>query len=302
MAEPGDFFDVPSRLDAILRDRGYDFDEAESDAECAGYSLFFDPLERPADAEREVVYSFALFDQTGMRAYAIASRRPRVAEGTMSVDGIAVVADSEGYLVVGLRGDPATLDPIVAGVHLDALRRATRLVWEGTPPAVRPAASPESALVTLFTSTQAGASAETRAAYSVQVLRVLRTTFHIDVIGSRHDEPLVRLNLFPHYYTTWYLCDNGGELNVGPVNLDERMRSIPYTGHGGLVDAGTVAYRIAAVLGGEEIDYVTRRPELVSNPRTSHITVRAMRSTPCGGLPTPSGNPSGRMPRAGNPI
>ena len=129
----------------------------------------------------------------------------------------------------------------------------------------RQSASPKPAFGTLFTSTQAGASAERRAVYSAQVLRVLRTTFNIDVIGSSHGEPLVRLNEFPHYYTTWYLCDNGGELNVGPVNLDERMRSIAYTGRGGLLDAGTVAYRIAAVLGGAEIDYDLRRPELVSS-------------------------------------
>jgi hypothetical protein len=148
-------------------------------------------------------------------------------------------------------------------VHAGAYTAAYNVLLQRQP------ASPKPAFGTLFTSTQAGASAESRAAYSAQVLRVLRTAFNIDVIGSSHGGPLVWMNRFPHYHTTWYLCDNGGELNVGPVNLHERMRSVAYTGRGGLVDAGTVAYRIAAVLRGEEINYDTRHPELVSEPPAS---------------------------------
>ena len=117
--------------------------------------------------------------------------------------------------------------------------------------------------LTLFTSTQAGESAEQRTRLSAQVLAVLRAEFKIDVIGRLHDQPLVRLDAHPHYFTSWYLCDNGGELNVGPVNRDEEMRSVGYSAWGTLLDAGTIAYRIAAVLRDEVIDYDLLRPELV---------------------------------------
>lgn len=115
----------------------------------------------------------------------------------------------------------------------------------------------------LFTSTQAGASPDLRARLSAQVLDVLRTKFNIHVVGHLDGQPLVRLDAFPHYYTPWCLCDNGGELNVGPVNRDEEMRSVPYTAWSTLLDAGTIAYRVSAVLRDEVIDYDLRRPELV---------------------------------------
>lgn len=121
----------------------------------------------------------------------------------------------------------------------------------------------ETGAFTLFTSTQAGESAEQRTRLSAQVLAVLRAEFTIDVIGRLHGQPLVRLNAHPHYYTSWYLCDNGGELNVGPVNRDEEMRSVAYFAWSTLLDAGTIAYRVAAVIRDEVIDYDLRRPELV---------------------------------------
>jgi hypothetical protein len=127
-----------------------------------------------------------------------------------------------------------------------------------------PVSSPtDTQAFTLFTSTQAGASAEQRTRLSAQVLAVLRAEFKIDVIGHLHGQPLVRLDAHPHYYRSWYLCDNGGELNVGPVNRDEEMRSVPYFAWSTLLDAGTIAYRVAAVIRDEVIDYDLRRPELV---------------------------------------
>ncbi|HEX8213800.1 MAG TPA: hypothetical protein VF584_26775 [Longimicrobium sp.] len=117
--------------------------------------------------------------------------------------------------------------------------------------------------LTLFTSTQAGASAEQRTRLSAEVLAVLRAEFKIDVIGHLHGQPLVRLDAHPHYYTSWYLGDNGGELNVGPINRDEEMRSVPYFAWSTLLDAGTIAYRVAAVIRDEVIDYDLRRPKLV---------------------------------------
>lgn len=118
-------------------------------------------------------------------------------------------------------------------------------------------------LSTLFKSRQAGASAVQRAELSDLVLAILHRAFNIRVVGTLHAQPLVHLDVHPHYYTTWWICDNGGELNVRPVNRDEDMRSIPYTAWTSLLDPGTIAYRIAAVLSDAAIDYDLRRPELV---------------------------------------
>jgi hypothetical protein len=115
---------------------------------------------------------------------------------------------------------------------------------------------------TLFTSTQASYCASGRARLSSEVLAALRTEFNIKVVGRLNDTPLVILDTFPHYWTTWYVGDNGGELNVGPVNGDDAndMRSIPYLAWGVLLDAWTIAYRIAAVIRDEVIDYDVRGP------------------------------------------
>lgn len=55
----------------------------------------------------------------------------------------------------------------------------------------------------------------------------------------------------------WVVSENGGELNVAPVNCPDEMRSVPYTTRfpGRYVDGGTMASRIAHVVRGDEIDY-----------------------------------------------
>ena len=53
----------------------------------------------------------------------------------------------------------------------------------------------------------------------------------------------------------WSVSENGGELNVQPVNAPEEMRSVPYTAHGFYVDGGTMAYRVTQAIRGEAIDY-----------------------------------------------
>lgn len=124
---------------------------------------------------------------------------------------------------------------------------------------------PRSPIGTLFTSTQASACASGRARLTSEVLAALRMQFNIKVVGHLNGTPLVILDTHPHYWTTWYVSDNGGELNVGPVNGDDAMamRSIPYLGWGTLLDPGTIAYRIAAVIRDDEIDYDARYPRVV---------------------------------------
>ena len=67
----------------------------------------------------------------------------------------------------------------------------------------------------------------------------------------------------------WFICDNGGEFNVSPVNCHDEMRSVAYADHRGAVDPGTMAYRIAMVVRGEEIDWDFRWPELVEELRAA---------------------------------
>jgi len=57
-----------------------------------------------------------------------------------------------------------------------------------------------------------------------------------------------------HDYGTWYwLNDNGGEVNVSRVNSGALPVSVPE-----ILQAATMAYRIACVLRGEPIDYAYR--------------------------------------------
>lgn len=123
-------------------------------------------------------------------------------------------------------------------------------------------------VTTLFTSSQASPCASERARLTAEVLAALRAEYNIKVVGYLNDSPLVILDSFPHYWTTWYVSDNGGELNVGPVNGNDAdaMRSIPYLAWSSLLDAGTIAYRIAAVLKDEEIDYDARFPVPMAPP------------------------------------
>ncbi len=57
---------------------------------------------------------------------------------------------------------------------------------------------------------------------------------------------------------TWIMHDNGGEFMVGRVNLDEYKRAVPLTWHDEVLNAATVAGRIADVLLGQDIDYEWR--------------------------------------------
>lgn len=53
---------------------------------------------------------------------------------------------------------------------------------------------------------------------------------------------------------TWHVSENGGEVQVRKPNTDVDV-PVPYTAHGLALNAATMAYRIACVLGGREIDY-----------------------------------------------
>lgn len=105
-----------------------------------------------------------------------------------------------------------------------------------------------------------------RAKLSAQVLAILRRGYNITVRGSLPGRSTVYVD--PGQaggYLLWSIADNGGEFNVEKVNHLESMRSIPYVDRFGIVDAGTVAYRIAMVLRDQEIDWDFRCPDLIQD-------------------------------------
>ena len=54
----------------------------------------------------------------------------------------------------------------------------------------------------------------------------------------------------------WFtLCDNGGEINVEPINHEERMRSIPYTSNEIQLTCESMAWRVWCAMTGQEIDW-----------------------------------------------
>ena len=59
-------------------------------------------------------------------------------------------------------------------------------------------------------------------------------------------------------YDYWLLTDNGGELNVERINEPDTMRSIPLDWFGAPLNASTIAYRIACVMDGNELDFAER--------------------------------------------
>lgn len=76
---------------------------------------------------------------------------------------------------------------------------------------------------------------------------------------SRHDR------LCPSY--DWIaFSDNGGEFNVSKINAGE-TKSVPYTVWGGMLDGGTMAYRVACAIRGDGIDYEFRCDDLIEDAR-----------------------------------
>ncbi len=123
---------------------------------------------------------------------------------------------------------------------------------------------------TLYRSTQIE-SPEQRAQLSRDVLFVLSRGYDLRILGS-FDGGLtvyVRTNYTDdesNRYTMWQIVDNGGEFNVAKVN-DDVLRSMPYMERGRVVDAGTVAYRIAMAIRGENVDFGYRCPEILADLR-----------------------------------
>jgi hypothetical protein len=118
----------------------------------------------------------------------------------------------------------------------------------------------------LYTSTLIPDEAH-RARLTHHVTRILSRGFNLDIRGNFPGcETLFVQTGQDGGYALWSISDNGGEFNVEKVNLRETLRSIPYTSSRfGIVDAGTVAYRIAMVIRGKPIDWKATFPDLVDD-------------------------------------
>jgi len=98
-----------------------------------------------------------------------------------------------------------------------------------------------------------------------RTIRTLREFWNVEEVGVWSGMRLFKLPQCTRWvkgkwkwisYEIWYICDNGGELNVGPVNHNERMVSIPYASTQAELTAETMAERIWRAMTGREIDYI----------------------------------------------
>ena len=59
----------------------------------------------------------------------------------------------------------------------------------------------------------------------------------------------------------WMITDNGGELMIGRINIDEFKTAIPLTWFGERLNASTIASRIATFMSESRIDWEDRITE-----------------------------------------
>lgn len=119
--------------------------------------------------------------------------------------------------------------------------------------------------VRLYTSTQIE-SEPRRAQLTRFVTQVLSRGYNMRIWGNLPEGDTLYVNAGqPGGYALWTISDNGGEFNVEKVNHSETLVSIPYIERGEIVDAGTVAYRIAMVIRGQKIAWDEYFPDLVDD-------------------------------------
>ena len=81
------------------------------------------------------------------------------------------------------------------------------------------------------------------------------------------------------FSNVWFdLCDNGGEVNIGPINTPERLRpyfpdgtvSVASTASTMVLTAETMAYRIWCAMTGQEIDW-DKNDTIPAHPHTEPL-------------------------------
>lgn len=109
--------------------------------------------------------------------------------------------------------------------------------------------------------------------WTAELLLVLTQCYGFRIVFTLPHRQEVRVTT-PHdaHWCEWYISDNGGELGVSPVNdiahrLPPRV-DVQFTEGGSVLDAGTVAYRVACRTQGAAIDITHRCPELIDVARS----------------------------------
>lgn len=97
--------------------------------------------------------------------------------------------------------------------------------------------------------------------YSAAVLGWLTAFGGVRLAGELVGGGVLVRDGFEGAYRVWSITDNGGELNVQPVNDDAAMRSVPFTADGRMVNPATLAYRLHQAMRGREIRWDWLFPE-----------------------------------------
>ena len=78
--------------------------------------------------------------------------------------------------------------------------------------------------------------------------------YKIEHVGTVRSAPVVA-DSWPHTACYYSVCDNGGEFHVHRLNSSDPGRSVAYDTNDGIMDPGTMAYRVQCVMRGEDVDY-----------------------------------------------
>ncbi len=99
---------------------------------------------------------------------------------------------------------------------------------------------------------------------TARTLYALNKQWNVTHIGNLYaGAKLVSLPFCNHFQSgkTWNsheifaLSDNGGEINVEPINHHDRYRAVPYTSNRAFLTAETMAWRIWYAMTNQEIDW-----------------------------------------------
>ena len=96
-----------------------------------------------------------------------------------------------------------------------------------------------------------------RAALLADTLACLKGGYRIEHVGSLRGSPVVA-DYWPHAACYYSVSDNGGEFHVHKLNSSSPGRSVAYDTTRGIMDAGTMAYRVQCVMRGENVDWDIR--------------------------------------------
>lgn len=96
-----------------------------------------------------------------------------------------------------------------------------------------------------------------RATLMAETLDCLRGGYGIEHVGTVRGSAVVA-DYWPHRPYYYSVCDNGGEIHVHKLNSSAPGRSVAYDTTSGMMNGGTMAYRVQCVMRGDKIDWNLR--------------------------------------------